>query len=376
MMNNFDVIIIGAGAMGSAATYYLTQKKQKVLVLEQFNLDHQKGSSYGISRVIRYTYENPIYVNLMKKTYPLWFELEERSKENLYVKTGELDFGFPDNPTLQELEVSMKQSNLPYDKLTSSDIKKRFPDFNIPSEMMGLHQADTGYLKASRCVLTHLQLAEKQGGTILDNTPVTDIKVKKNSVEVITPQETYQSEKLIITTGSWSNSLLSQLGLTLPLKIMVCQLAFFQRQRQVSFNQDKFPIFLACLTGKYGEYPYGIPTADPNIVKFSTFYGWETVDSINEVDYTPSVEWVEEFREFLQQYLPNCNGELKDIRRCLYTLTPNKDFIIDHHPEFNHIWIATGFSGHGFKFSTLVGKILANLIVEGKTDCDLSLFTI
>ena len=144
MTSNFDVIVLGAGGIGSAAAYYLAKEKKRVLILEQFNINHNKGSSYGYSRVIRYAYDNPIYVKLMRAAYSLWFALEKEAKETLYIKTGELDFGLINSPSMQEVANSMTQENIPYQTLTATEINRRFPQFNIPETMEGLYQEDTG----------------------------------------------------------------------------------------------------------------------------------------------------------------------------------------------------------------------------------------
>ena len=375
-MDNFDIIIIGAGGIGSAAAYYLAKAQQRVLILEQFELNHQLGSSYGYSRVIRYAYNNPIYINLMRQAYTLWFALQEEAQETLYIKTGELDFGQLETPSLQQLVGSMEEAKIPYKRLTYAEIKQRFPQFNVSEGIEGVYQEDTGILKASQCVLTHLKLAKNNGLIVKENSPVTNIKNESNTVTVTTPHGSYNAAKVIVTTGSWTKDILMKTGIELPLTIMPCQLAFFRVNHPEQFKPGKFPIFLGHFTGDYGEFPYGLPSCDHQGVKISTFYGWDKVQNINQIDYTPSLDWIEKVRVFLNQYLPDANGELIETRRCLYTMTPDKDFIVDHHPENSNILIATGFSGHGFKFTTLIGKILTDLIVKNKTDCDLSLFQI
>ncbi len=376
MTKNFDVIIIGAGGVGSAAAYYLAKAKQRVLLLEQFNINHQKGSSYGYSRVIRYAYDNPIYVNLMRAAYPLWFALEKEAKETLYIKTGELDFGNINAPSLQQVADSMEREKIDYENLNAAKINQRFPQFNIPETMAGIYQEDTGILKASACILTHLKLAKNYGAIIQENSPVISINSNQEIVTLKTYQETYTSQSLIIAAGSWTKQILIPLGLNLPLTIMPCQLAFFEVQNPQQFMPGEFPIFLAHFVGEYGQFPYGLPPCGHQGLKLSTFYGWDTVEAINEVNYTPSLAWIEILRTFLNQYLPTANGELIETRRCLYTMTPDKHFIIDYHPNYNNILIAAGFSGHGFKFTNLVGKILTELITERKTQYNLSLFKI
>ena len=375
MVKQFDAIVVGAGGVGSAAAYYLAKAGQKVLLLEQFELDHQNGSSYGQSRVIRYTYDNPTYVDLMRDAYPLWFALQEEAGEKLYVKTGGLDFGFPETDTFQRMKASLDESRLPYEYLSQAEIAQRYPQFALEDGMAGLFNPDGGLLKTSRCVLAHARLAQARGATVIDQTPVLNITPSENGVEVQTETETYGCDRIVLTVGSWAKGLLAEQGIDLPLKIMPCQLGFYEPKNAADFEPGKFPVFFAHMNGDYGEMPYGIPHEDPSIgVKITTFYGWDTVDKPSEVDYTPSQAWTERIRDWANQYLPGAAGPLLYTRRCLYTVTPVKDFVVDQHPDYPHVVIGAGFSGHGFKFTTLMGKMLADLAVEGKTPHDRSLF--
>ena len=375
MSQQFDAIVLGAGGMGSAATYYLAAAGLKVLLLEQFELNHQQGSSYGESRVIRYSYDLPIYVDLMRAAYPLWFALQEEAQEKLYIKTGGLDFGYPHEETFQKLKQSMEEAELDYEYLSKPEVAARFPQLNLDEGMAAIFQSDTGLLKPSRCVLAHIRLAQKHGAMVRDRTPVIEIKPQANGVEVVTATETFSAARLIITAGSWTRSLLTPLGIDLPLRIMPCQLGFYQPLDKAAFAPDRFPVFFAHMNGDYGEMPYGIPHEDERIgVKVTTFYGWQTVEHPSQVDYTPSAEWVEQIRNFSRQYIPGAAGATIYTRRCLYTMTEDKHFIVDRHPVHPQIAIGAGFSGHGFKFTTLIGKILAELASEGETQHDLSLF--
>ncbi|MGD1896265.1 MAG: N-methyl-L-tryptophan oxidase [Phormidesmis sp.] len=375
MPQHFDAIVVGAGGVGSAAAYYLAKQKQRVLLLEQFELNHQNGSSYGNSRVIRYTYDNTIYIDLMRAAYPLWFALQDEAEEQLYIKTGGLDFGFPDVDTFQVLKTSMDAAQLDYEYLDREEIQQRYSQFNLEEGMAGLFHAESGLLRASRCVLAHARLAQSRGAALLDKTPVVTITPSENGAVVATEKETFSCDRLILTTGSWAKALLAKQGIHLPLKIMPCQLGYNQPSTAGDYVPGKFPVFFAHMNGDYGEMPYGIPHEDPSVgVKITTFYGWDTVDSPEEVDYTPSEVWTERIREFAKDYIPGAAGPLLSTRRCLYTLTPNKDFIVARHPNYPHVVIGSGFSGHGFKFTTLLGKMLADIAVEGSTPHDTSLF--
>lgn len=375
MARHFDAIVIGAGGVGSAAAYYLSKAGKKVLLLEQFELNHQKGSSYGVSRVIRYSYNNPIYVDLMRAAYPLWFALEEEAGESLYVKTGGIDFGMPDQDTFQALKQSMDAAELPYEHLSTDEIRRRFPQFALEDGMEGMYQEAAGLLRTSRCVLAHIRLAQQHGATVMDQTPVTRIVPTEAGVTVETATETFSAERIVMTVGSWAKSMLAAQGIDLPLKIMPCQLGFYRPKKPDLFQPSTMPVFFAHMNGEYGEMPYGVPHDDESLgYKLTTFYGWDTVERPSEVDYTPDPEWVERIRDFARQYLPDAAGETVSTRRCLYTLTPDKHFIVDTHPNHPQVVIGAGFSGHGFKFTTLMGKMLADMAMDGSTPYDTSLF--
>ena len=377
MNNQFDVVVVGAGGVGSAAAYYLSKAGKKVLLLEQFELDHQNGSSYGYSRVIRYTYNNPIYIDLMRDAYPLWFALQEEAGEQLYVKTGGLDFGFPEQDTFQALKASMDAAGLDYEHLDKTDIAQRYPQFALEDGMEGLFQSEAGLLRTSRCVLAHTRLAQERGAVVKDQTKVVKITPTEQGVEVHTDMEVYGCDRIVLTAGSWAKGLLADQGIDLPLKIMPCQLGFYAPNKPADFVPGKFPVFFAHMNGNYGEMPYGIPHEDPSIgIKLTTFYGWDTVEKPSDVDYTPSQAWTERIQAWAKQYIPDAAGPLMSTRRCLYTLTPEKHFIVDQHPDHPQVVIGAGFSGHGFKFTTLMGKMLADLAVDGATPHHTSLFKV
>ncbi|MEL6139899.1 MAG: N-methyl-L-tryptophan oxidase [Cyanobacteria bacterium J06628_6] len=375
MAQHFDAIVVGAGGVGSAAAYYLAKAGQRVLLLEQFEINHQWGSSYGYSRVIRYTYDNPIYIELMRAAYPLWLALQDAAGEPLYIKTGGLDFGFPATNSFQALQTSMDAAALDYEYLDRQEIQQRYPQFRLQEGMAGLFQSESGLLRTSQCVLAHLRLAQALGAQVIDQTPVLTVIPSESGVTVKTVGETLSCDRIILTVGSWAKGLLAEQGIHLPLKIMPCQLGFYQPSQPVNFEPGTFPVFFAHMNGIYGEMPYGIPHEDPSIgVKITTFYGWDTVDRPSEVDYAPSQAWTEHIRDFARDYIPDAAGPLLSTRRCLYTLTPDKHFIVDQHPNYPHVVIGAGFSGHGFKFTTLTGKMLADIAIEGSTPHDTSLF--
>src|SRR5689334_17933732 len=201
MANTYDAIVLGAGAMGSAAAYHLAKAGQHVLLLEQYEIDHQKGSSYGFSRITRYAYEHPSYVHLMKSVFPAWSALEAEAGETLFTRTGGLDFGRPAQSSLKNIMDSLDAESIPYELWTAAEAMKHFPQFRFEPDMLIIYQADSGILSASKCVRAHIRLAEQHGADIRANTPITAINPQADGLEVKTATDTFTAAKLVITAG-------------------------------------------------------------------------------------------------------------------------------------------------------------------------------
>jgi monomeric sarcosine oxidase len=367
-MQAFDIIIIGAGAMGSAAAYYAAKAGQRVLLLEQFEIDHQKGSSYGLSRIIRYAYDHPAYIRMAKRVYPMWAALEEESGEKLYIRTGGIDFAvLEDAPSLRDTIASLQAENIQHEILAPQEAEQRFPHFRFDDNMTVLYQDDTGMLPASKCVQTHIRLAQKYGADVCDNKPVTRINIHTDSVDVYTVNDRYSAAKLIISAGSWTNNLLD---FKLPLQTLKCHEIYFQPGRPM----DHMPVFIAHSSSFVGDTFYGIPSVNGSGVKAS-IHGGPPVE--HPIDYTPDTSIIENVRGFLRQHIPSLGyAPMISMRVCLYTMTPDTHFIIDYHPAHRHVVIASPCSGHGFKFSTFIGSMLVDMALHGRTDQDISLFSI
>jgi sarcosine oxidase len=377
-MQIFDVIVLGAGAMGSAAAYHLTKAGQRVLLLEQFEIDHQKGSSYGYSRIIRFSYNDATYIKLAKVTYPLWAALEEESGERLHIKTGGIDFGAPSESTLQDTIASLRTADIPFEILTPSEAEKRFPQFRFDDDMLIIYQADSGMLAPSRCVRAQVRLAQQRGATILDHTPVTRLTIHAGSVEVQTAHEIFSAGSLIITAGSWAGRLLAETGVKLPLQPLRCQEAYFQpiNVDPGDFEPGRMPVFIYHRGYLEGDAMYGLPTIDGSGVKAAR-HGGTPFNHPSEINYMPDPGVIDEIRLFTRRYIPALgDGPLVSTRICLYTMTPDEHFIIDQHPDYSNVIIGAGFSGHGFKFSAGIGSILADLALHGSTHQDINLFKI
>ena len=372
MATNYDAIVLGAGAMGSAAAYHLAKAGQRVLLLEQFELNHQKGSSYGLSRIIRYAYDYPQYVELAKAVYPMWANLEKEAGEKLYTQTGGIDFGAPDEPSLNKIISTLSATNIPYEIMSAQEACKQFPQFHLSDDMQVVYQADAGILPASKCVLAHLRLAEKHGATLKPNTQIMSITAHPDSVEVKTADETYTAAKMVITAGSWAKSFLATLGLNLPLTPCRCQEMYFDTSNPSEYEAGRFPAFIGHLPSEYKYMPYGMASHQNSGLKVA-WHGGQLFNHPSEIDYTPSQAEVDLALQFARKYLPDITG-IRASRVCLYTMTPDEHWVLDKHPEYSHIVFAGGCSGHAFKFSTIIGKILTDLALTGETPHDISLF--
>jgi monomeric sarcosine oxidase len=372
MTNSFDAIVLGAGAMGSAAAYHLAKAGQSVLLLEQFEIDHQRGSSYGFSRIIRYAYEHPTYVRLMRSVYPAWSDLEAESGETLYTRTGGLDFGRPNQPSLRNILNSLEIERIPHEVWTPAEAQKQFPQFRFDHDMLILYQPDAGILSASKCVRTHIQLAEQHGATICANTPITSIIPRNDSVEVETASDAFTAARLVITAGSWAKSILATLGLDVPLTPVRCHEIYCETDSPADYEPSRFPTFIAHMLNIYDRMPYGIASHHESGLKVG-FHGGQRVDHPSQIDYTPDPDEAKRVLHFTERHLPAVQS-VRSSRICLYTMTPDEHFLIDKHPEYPHIVFGGGCSGHSFKFSPLIGGILTDLALQGDTDHDISLF--
>ncbi len=376
MSKHYDAIVIGAGAMGSAAAFYLSRRRQRVLLLEQFELDHQKGSSYGYSRIIRYSYDYPEYVELARDTFPLWFALQEELGETLYVKTGGIDFGPADDETFRATIAAVKSAGIAHENLEADEAERRFPQFRFGDGFRVLFQPDSGFIKASRAVRGHIKLAQAAGVVVKDETAVRGIKIAGDSVAVKTSAGDFSAARLVVTAGAWARSLLRQTDIDLPLRPLRCQLNFFAPTEKTSYEAERCPVWIGHVSSRFPETTYGIPAHDGSGFK-AAFHGGPPVQHPADISYAPDSENVASLRPFLRAHIPGlAEAPVRESRICLYTQTPDEHFIVDAHPAHQHVVIGAGFSGHGFKFSTIIGKMLTDIALDGATPHNDELFKI
>lgn len=377
-MPHYDVIILGLGGMGSAAACHLASRKLRVLGLDQFSPPHERGSSHGQTRVIRQAYfEHPAYVPLLLRAYKLWHELEQRSGQTLLLKTGGLMLGTPEAEVVAGSLQSARQHGLPYELLERNQIAKHFPMFRVPDTTVGLLEPEAGVLFCERAIQAHLAMAADSGAELRFNTPVREWSGAndKSSVIISTATERFTADHLVITAGAWTQEIL--IDCRFPLEVERQVMFWFQPHDGTSvFTPDRFPVFI--WQHPSGATPYGFPAVDgPSGGVKTAFYRkpFREACTATNIDRSIRSDDLEAIRKVLREFLPLLDGELLRASTCLYTMTPDHNFVIGHHPAHPQVHIAGGFSGHGFKFCSVVGEILADLTIKGKTHFDLELFS-
>ena len=370
MTQQYDTIVIGVGGMGSATCYHLASRGQRVLGLERYNIPHDMGSSHGQTRIIRLAYyEDPAYVQLLLRAYELWADIQTLAGEQLLYITGSIDAGPEDDWVFKGSLQSCLEHDLPHDVLTGSELSKRFPGYQLPPESKALLQPQGGFLLPERCIVAYANAAMAHGAEIHGREQVLQWQPLNEGVQVTTNRGVYTADKLVITAGAWNGRLLDCLeGLLEPERQV---LAWFQPKRPDLFQTDTFPVFN--LTVEEGRF-YGFPVFGIPGFKFARYRHLEEVGDPDEIDRRTHDRDEAMLRAFADRYFPTGSGPTMSLQTCLFTNTQDGHFIIDHHPVYPQISFAAGFSGHGFKFASVIGEIMADLAQQGNTPHALDLF--
>jgi sarcosine oxidase len=371
----FDVIVVGLGAMGSAAAYQLSKRGAKVLGLEAFTPAHDKGSSHGETRIIRQAYfEDPAYVPLVLKAYELWDQLEEESNANLMRITGGVAIGAANGTLVAGCLRSATTHGLGHELFDVNQMRRRFPQFVLADDEVGFYEEKAGYLKPEECIRQHLRCASKRGADLRFEEPMLSWIASRDGdgVSVTTKKQTYHARSLVLSVGPWFAELVPDVSMPVVVSRRV-QLWLKPLRDSSSFDSGVFPIFL--WEPKGSPLFYGLPRiSEDGSPKIGIHAGDETcTPSTIDRRIHPRDELA--IRSAIRFRIPALNGEVSHAATCMYTMTPDEHFIIDIHPGYPQVSLAAGFSGHGFKFSPVVGEILCDFALTRETSTDIGIFS-
>jgi sarcosine oxidase len=366
----YHAIVLGVGGMGSAAVYHLARRGKRVLGLERYDIPHDLGSSHGYTRIIRLAYyEDPSYVMLLHRAYELWEELERVSGEQLLHITGSIDAGPADSWVFKGSLQSCVEHGLPHEVFTGAELSQRFPGYRLPHDILAVLQPRGGFLTPERCIIAHVNAAMAVGAEVHGREEVVEWQPRGDGVRVVTDRDVYEADRLVITAGAWDSHQLDFLdGLAVPERQV---LAWFQPHRPEYFTPQNFPVFnLLVAEGRYYGFPvYGVPG-----FKIGKYHHFEETGDPDLIDREPHPYDEEVLRDLTGRYFPDACGATMSLKSCLFTNTPDRHFIIDLHPTYPQVSFAGGFSGHGYKFASVIGEIMADLAERGRSRHNIELF--
>ena len=371
-MRQFDDIVLGLGGMGSAAAYQLARRGRRVLGLERYDLLHERGSSHGLTRIIRLAYhEHPSYVPLLQRSYELWHELEARVGERLLVTTGSLEAGPEDGVIFTGAAEAARLHHLDHEILEGPQIASRFPGFApLPAGTAGVWQPDGGFLLAERAILAHVNQALAHGAELRFREAVTGWEpTGSDGVVVTTERERYAADRLVVCAGPWAGEVLPELTRAAAPERQA--LAWIQPRDPELFAVGAFPVFVL---EEEGRLYYGFPVHDHPGVKLGLYHHFGEPIDPNQPDRTTTARDEAVLRAFAEERLVEVDGPTVMVKACIFTNSPDEHFIIGPMPNAPQVIVAAGFSGHGFKFCSVVGEVLADLAMLATTPHDIELF--
>ncbi|MBE9601751.1 N-methyl-L-tryptophan oxidase [Pedobacter sp. MC2016-24] len=370
MDTNFDVIIIGLGAAGSAAAYHLARGNKRVLGIDRFRPPHVFGSSHGESRIIRQAYfESPMYVPFVQAAMGAWLELEQISGEKLFVKSKSLTLGNAASTVIQGVLYSAEQYNLKHQYLDCGQIRQIFPALKPTADTVAVLEEEAGLLLPEACIRTHLDLAARAGAVLHFDEQVMSIKANGSGVDVTTSTGRYGAGQVIVSAGAWVSELLPDLKLPLSVERRVVHWFKNTKADDLRFLPDKLPVYI--WEYKPGQMFYGFPDLGNGIKIASTKKG--ATGNPDQLNRKVDPAEVEALAEIVRNYF-NLDAIHAQASVCMYTNTPDEHFIIDRHPFHENIIVASPCSGHGFKFSSMVGQLLSQMASGVDPDIDLQPF--
>ena len=363
----YDVIVVGIGGMGSAACWQLAQRGQRVLGLERFDIPHAMGSSHGVTRIIRLPYhEDPAYVPLLRRAYVLWRELEAATGEELLVITGSLDGGLPDGGVFDRALAAARQHGLPHEALTGAQVNERFPAYNLPHTHRLLFQPEGGFVASERAIVAHVRAAQAAGAEIHARERVLHWSATPGGVQVTTDRARYDAGRLVLAAGAWMADLDPALaGVAVPERQV---LGWFATSRPDLFAPARFPV---CNMQTEEGHFYCLPEYALPGFKIGLYHHLNETGHPDTLRREPDAADEAVLRAGAERYFPAGAGATMGLRSCLFTNTPDGHFLVGLHPAHPQVVLASPCSGHGYKFCSVMGEVLADLATAGTTAHDI-----
>jgi monomeric sarcosine oxidase len=386
-MANYDVIVVGAGAIGLSTAYWCSKAGKKVLLLDQFDFTNDFFSSKGESRFFRILYSNPLYSLLAQSALPLWRQLESESgQKGLLTDTELLFFGSPaglDTPegNIPAAEQVMSELGIPYTSYTSTgQLTTKYPVFkDLAADTIGVSQAQGGVIASDLTLRALRQLCEKQGVTLLPNRTVRQIQDPGHDgpITVRTNQGDYTARKLVLVPSAWTNQVLSNFSLQLNLEIWTMTYAYYD----VESGNDRFPLWFYFGDAKEDdgstETYFGFPTLlTPGKIKVGADFTFHKSSAPPDAPPQPDQRILRRLDKFMLAHFNGLKSTSTEAVGCLYTMTPDVNFVIDLVPGHENIALFTGDTGQAFKFTPILGKILSELALSGTTQYNIQPFSI
>jgi len=364
MPGHYDCIVVGAGAVGTAAAYHLASRGHKVVALDPHPPGHDKGSSHGGTRIIRLVYfEHPDYVPLLKRAFTLWQVLDETVDTKLLTRTGILQSGPPNGEVMAGMRDAAQAHGLPVESLTASDIATTYPGFRLRDGDDALFDPNGGILAVEDCVRAHATMAEMAGASFNIGERVVGWQEKGGQVQVVTEAGTYSAERLVITPGAWAPGLLP--ATRRYVHLLRKSLFWFDAGDDTYAIENGSPVFLF---EQDSHTFYGFPAIDDKGIKLADHNNGRPLTVPEQLDRHVDPDELEAASLFLRHHLPRAGHQLNHHTTCMYTMSEDGHFVVDRYPGTNHVYFAAGLSGHGFKFASVLGEVLADLAVDGRTD--------
>jgi sarcosine oxidase len=379
MTDRYDAIVVGVGGVGSAATYHLAARGQSVLGIERFDVPHARGSSHGSTRIIRRVqHEGAAYVPLVERAYELWRDLERETGRELLHVTGSVHAGPPAAGVVGDAREACEAGDIPHETLSAAEVNERFPGYDLPESFRAVYQPDGGFLACEQCTVAHVEAAHAAGATVRAREQVLDWSETRDGVRVRTDKGRYAADELVVTAGPWTGKLLPELAPeTVPVRAVM---AWLQPERPALFQPDRFPVFVVREGDREGGLGvggggYGFPVHDRPGFKLGLGDPQPVVDP-DAMDREPTRAEERLHREFAERYFPAGAGPTVGLTTCLWSMSEDEHFLLGRPDGYDSVTVGAGFSGHGYKFASVTGEVLADLATEGTTDHDIGIFDV